>query len=112
MSEIAAMNIREAVEAMKIIAPFAEQITETDNPAKIIRLLLHGFRDTYPTEALRLVALMEHKAVEDLADEMAEASGIDLIERMTDGLRRNDLINLMNAAVYLGIATHRWDYGD
>lgn len=110
--EIAPMTIREAVEAMKIIGPHAEQFAETEEPVKVLRAMLKGMRDESPVQPLRLVALMEHKSVEDVAEEMQEATGVDLIERLVAGFTRNDLVSLVNAAFYLGIAENRWSFGD
>jgi len=109
--EIAPMNIREAVEAMKILGPHAEQFAATDKPLKIVRAMLAGLVADSPVQPLRLVALLEHKSVEQLADEMQEATGADLIERMMGGLNRNDLVSLIDAAFYMGLATKRWDFG-
>lgn len=109
--EISPMNIREAIEVMKIIGPPAERFTGTEEPVKVLRGMFQGMVEDSPVQPLRLVALMEHKAVEDLADEMQEATGADLIERMMAGFARNDLISLVNAAFYLGIATKRWEFG-
>ena len=105
------MNIREAVEAMKIIGPHAEVYTDTDEPIKVMRRMLDAIREENPIQALRLVALMEHKSVEQIAEELEDAEAFEFVELMVSGLARNRIINLLDAAFYLGMATSRWSYG-
>lgn len=105
------MTIREAVEVMKIIGPHATLYTDTDKPLKILKKMLAAIQDENPIQALRLVALMEHKDVEQIAEELKDADGEDFINLMAEGLARNRLINLLDAAFYLGIASSRWTYG-
>ena len=110
VTDIAPMNMREAVEVMKIIGPHAQQFTETTEPLKIMHSMIDEIKADTPIQVMRLLALMEHKSVEDLAEEMQESTGVDLLERLSAGFRRNDLVNLVNAAFYLGIASERWVY--
>lgn len=111
MTEIAPMNMHEAVEVMKIIGPHAHLYTDTDKPIKVLKKMLIAIRDDNPIQALRLVALMEHKPVEQIAEELKEADVDEFIMYLVDGLARNRMVNLLDAAFYLGIASSRWTYG-
>lgn len=111
MTDIAPMNMHEAVEVMKIIGPHAHLYTDTDKPIKVLKNLLAAFRDENPTQALRLVALMEHKPVEQIAEEFKDAPAEEFIMHLAEGLSRNRIVNLIDAAFYMGIASSRWTYG-
>jgi hypothetical protein len=106
------MNIRQAVEVMKIIGPHAEKFTETLDSIKVMRAMIDALKDESPVHVLRLVALMEHKTLEEFAEEMYEADGEELIRRLAEGFNRNDLPSLVETAFHLGIATKRWQYGN
>jgi hypothetical protein len=106
------MNIREAVEAMKIVAPYAPQFTGARDVVALMRPIMAGIQKDAPLQALRLVALMEHKSVERIAEELADKSGADLIEKILGGFGRNDLALLVDAAYFLGLSEVRWNYGD
>lgn len=109
-SDLAPMNIREAVEVMKIIGPHADEFAESTKPITIMRRMIDAVKSETPIQVMRLLALMEHKSIEDLSEEMQDSSGADLVERLIAGFMVNDLTNLVNAAFYLGIATKRWTY--
>jgi len=111
MTDIAPMNIREAVETMMILGPHAHLYTDTDKPVKVLKKMLNAIQDESPIQALRMIALMEHKPVEQIADELKEATAEEFIMHIADGLARNRLVNLIDAAFYLGIASSRWTYG-
>jgi hypothetical protein len=107
----APMNIREVIEVMKILGPFSHEFTDTEKPLKIMRKILGVIQRESPVSALRLIALMEHKKVEAVADEMKFDDGIDLIERLTRGFAMNDLPLMIDAGFYIGISTTRWSDG-
>lgn len=109
-SDLAPMSIREAVEVMKIIGPHANEFAQDTKPITIMRNMISAIKSDTPIQVMRLLALMEHKSIEDLAEEMQESTGADLVERLIAAFLVNDLTNLVNAAFYLGIATKRWTY--
>ncbi len=111
MTDIAPMSMHEAVESMQIIGPYAHLFTDTDKPVKVLKSMLNAFKEENPVQALRLIALMEHKPVEQVAEELKEATAEEFIMHIADGLARNRLVNLIDAAFYLGIASSRWTYG-
>lgn len=108
---LAPMNIREVIEVMKILGPFSHEFTDTEKPIKVMRKILNVIQRESPVSALRLIALMEHKKVEDVAEEMKFGDGVDLIERLTRGFGVNDLPMMIDAGFYIGISTARWSDG-
>lgn len=114
MSEIAPMNIREAIEVIKIISPYAPEFTKTEKPIKIMRAIMEGILKDMPAQSLRLLSLMEHKSIDDLAVELNFARGSELIVRVSEGFGRNNLQALVDAAYYLRMSEARWelDNGD
>lgn len=108
---LAPMNIREVIEVMKILGPFSHEFTDTEKPIKIMRKILGVIQRESPVDALRLIALMEHKKVEDVAEEMKFDDGVDLIERLTRGFGVNDLPLMIDAGFFIGISTTRWSDG-
>lgn len=105
------MNIREVIEVMKILGPFSHEFTDTEEPIKVMRKILGVIQRESPVSALRLIALMEHKKVEDVAEEMKFDEGVDLIERLTRGFAVNDLPMMIDAGFYIGISNTRWSNG-
>ena len=110
MTDILPMNMHEAVEVMKIIGTHAHLYTDTDKPIKVLKKMLTAIQADNPIQALRLIALMEHKTVEQIAEELKDSTAEEFIMYIADGLARNRLVNLIDAAFYLGIASSRWTY--
>lgn len=111
MTDIAPMSMHEAIETMMILGPHAHLFTDTDKPIKVLKNILNVFKEENPIQALRLIALMENKPVEQIAEELKEATAEEFIMHIADGLARNRLVNLIDAAFYLGIADSRWTHG-
>lgn len=113
MQSIKPMNIREAVEVMKILGPYAGEFTVFDDNIKIMKSMVKSIHEDAPINAGRLVALMEHRSVEEVAHdyENVQATASDLIVDIAKGFSRNGLRALIDAAFILGLAQSRWDDG-
>ena len=117
MADIAPMTLREAIEVMKIVGPHAALLRNAPDNLVLIKRLWDTVSADSPVHLLRLLALMEHKEVEKIADEY-EASrgpeGVDakgFILRLAEGFGRNPLNLLVNAAFQLGMTETGWSHG-
>jgi hypothetical protein len=106
------MNIREAIEVIKIVKPYADRFTRTEDPRQVLKMLLDGIAEDAPVDAFRLVALMEHVTVDEVVEEYGEKHGIELVATIAEGLNRNEFALLVDAAWMLGMSAHRWEIGD
>jgi len=104
------MCIRAAVEVMKILAEYAPEFTQEEKDIKIIRSLVESIKDDEPVQALRLLALIDGKPIEQIADEY-EGKPMEFLTDLMDGLVRNQFVQMLDAAFYLGVSKVRWDYG-
>jgi len=102
------MNIREAVEAMKILAPRMPGMPKT-NALSFVRGLLRSMAAEEPVDALRLLSLMRHETVEATALSMKEAGTGGFLAALFDGLKLNRVADLIEAAAVLGLAPKGWD---
>lgn len=109
MTDIAPMNIREAIELIKIVSPYAPDFTQTDKPIKIMRAIMEGIMRDMPTQSLRMISLMEHKPLDDVAAELSFVRGDALVERISEGFLRNHLRALIDAAYLLKMSEARWE---
>ena len=106
------MSIPQAVEVIKILSPYATEFTETMDSVKVMRVILENILKDMPTQSLRLIALMERLSIEQVAEEMADQSGIDLIRRISEGFEKNNLPLLMDAAYTWQMSEARWEVDD
>lgn len=104
------MKIRAAVEVIKIIAPYAEKFTRTEKPREVLKALLDGIAEDSPADAFRLVALMEHKTVDEVVEEYRDQHGIEFVATIAEGLNRNEFSILVDAAWMLGMTAFRWEF--
>lgn len=107
-TDIAPMAIGPAIEAMKVIVPYASVIIRAQTVGDAIQDLLGAMRNEQPTDALRLLALMYGKSVIEIADFFERKSGGDLVAFMAVGFEANPLPDLINAANVLGLTPIRW----
>lgn len=109
MSEPEVMRIRSAIEVMKMLGPLADDFTKESSTLRIMRAIIDRINDEHPPAALRLLALMEHKSAEEVAEELAvNMDAKELYVRLVDGLKRNDLAFMMDFAFVIGLSEARW----
>lgn len=103
-----AMNIREAIEVMKILAPRMPGVAK-ENALSFVRGLLRSMAAEEPVDALRLLSLMRHEKLEAMAVAMKEAGTGGFLAALFDGLQLNRVADLIEAAAVLGLAPKGWD---
>ena len=101
------MNIYEAIEAMKIIGRYQKEIESSKTIIVVVRQLLRTAELKNDTlSILRLLALMEHKNVEELIKELVDANnGMEYASRLGNGLVINPIAELLNNALMLDMAS-------
>lgn len=110
--EIGPMTIREAIEAMKIVAPHVGGLYLEDGGLAILETLWSRLGKDAPANVVRLLALLEHTTVEAILDEyQASRSGVNFVVRMGEGFVRNPLDLLVNAAYQFGLTEKGWRHG-
>ena len=102
------MNLREAIEAMKIISRYIDVIRVEPNPRRLVARLLKKINEVRPTDSLALVALMHHCSIEDAAERLRVLGGRGLVKALVEGFVANAIPDLANAAAVVGIAEKGW----
>jgi hypothetical protein len=74
-----------------------------------MRAIMEGIMEDMPTQSLRMLSLMEHKSLDDVAAELTFVRGNVLIERIMDGFGRNHIRALVDAAYILKMSEARWE---
>lgn len=105
------MTMREAIEAAKIIAPYAADISNTKVLGEALRILMSESTKQNPVDILRLVALGYHESLEVVADYLSKKSGVDLVALLGEIFTQNSLVDLINLSAYLGLSDVRWNDG-
>lgn len=103
------MNIREAIETMKVLAPYAGHLQGQLTLGDAIRNLLSDASEINPVDVLRLIALLYHKDIEAVADEFADKSGGDLVAALAHAFVVNPLPDLVNAGYRLQLIGVEWE---
>lgn len=101
------MNIREAIEAMKILALYTTEAPR-DSSLHFIGGLVAAMHRGVPVDAFRLIALMQHRPVEDVAASLKEGGPAALVTALAEGFNVNALPDLVEASFGLGIGKDRW----
>jgi len=102
------MNLREAIEAMKIISRYTDDLRVETSPRRMVATLLRRANDVRPTDTFALVALMHHRTIEDVAENLRVLGGRGLVKALVEGFVANGIPDLANAAAVLGIAERGW----
>lgn len=101
------LNIREAIEVMKILAPVAQDVMEAEKAVTMVRIIFEHFEETDPTQTLRLASLFYHEPVDTLAETLVDVSGEDFFGMMIDAFVENSLADLVETVFALGFAKKR-----
>lgn len=113
--DLAPMNIREAVEAMKILGPYAAHLQGNLQGnltlGDAIGSLLADAGELNPVDILRLLALLHHKSLDEIAGEFSSKSGGDLVAELASAFIVNPLPDLVNAGYRLQLIGVEWDHG-
>jgi len=98
------MNIREAIEVMKMLAPIAPEIIQADNAPAMIRIIMDHFTEVDPTMTLRIMSLMYHEPMESLIVILEKKSSPEFFSMLVEGFVVNSLADLIEGIYVLGMA--------
>lgn len=104
------MNISNAIEVMKVLAPYAKRMSRADDGFGMIRALTNGLAADHMEENLgRLIALMRAKKYEEVVAEYeehrsVEKAFVDLVECFDV----NPIPDLVNAGFGFGLIAQPW----
>lgn len=101
------LNIIEAIEVMKILAPIAQDIAEADNAAKMMVIIYEYFEKTDPTQTLQLASLFFHESLETLVEVLGDKSSEEFFYMMVEAFAANSLADLVESIFVLGFAEKR-----
>ena len=98
------LNIIEAIEVMKILAPIAQDIAEADNAARMMGIIYEHFEKTDPVQTLRLACLFFHESLDTLVEVLKDKSSEEFFYMMTEAFAANSLADLIESIFVLGFA--------
>lgn len=87
---------------MKIMAPASHLMTGDLSSAAFIRDLMAHFRETDPTQIIRLLSLLYHEPVETLVESFSQEDGFQAFQMISYGFAMNAIADLVAASKFLG----------
>lgn len=106
MTEHKPMTIVEAIEACKIVAPYANTSLHEfkQSPVKAHSSFFKRINSDSPINALRLISLMLHDDLEQVAAQLEDQTYSQRRDLLLDLLSINPLIDLCKMAMLLGFS--------
>lgn len=89
---------------MKILAPVAQDISEADNAAGMMRIIFEHFEETDPVQTLRLASLFFHESIDTLVETLQDRPSEEFFAMMVDAFAANSLADLIESVFILGFA--------
>lgn len=89
---------------MKILAPIAQDISEAENAARMMRIIYEHFEETDPTQTLRLASLFFHESLETLLEILDGKPSEEFFFMMANAFAENSLADLVESIFALGFA--------
>lgn len=105
------MSLREAIEAAKIVIPHVASLSRHKKGLPLVKDLLVRLVDDDPAQPFRLLSLMFHGTMEEVAHAAEEIGASGLPVALVNGMAANPLPDLVEAAWILGLTEERWDHG-
>lgn len=99
------MTIREAIEAVKILAPYAPEILASTTLANMVKTLMRAINERQPVDSMRLLSLMEHRTLESLSEDYGERGGTAFALALARGFVINSPLDLLKMGASLGLVT-------
>lgn len=109
--DIRPMTVMEAVECSKIFIPYIPVLRESESGIDLVKRIFQTMSESDSLGLMRVVALMEHRGVEDVVMEYKAAGASVLLAAITNLLRVNPLPDLIEAAALFGLTDERWRHG-
>lgn len=104
------MNFAEAIEAAKIITPYVPVLRQHTGGVAFFRNLLKVVGEDDPMQVIRLVALMEHRDIEEVIRDY-HGQPDRFLSAVANGLTANSLPELVEMAWFIGLSKERWSNG-
>jgi len=92
------MNIYEAIEVMKIVAPCASKMMKAESGIELINILLNTYSGEDAVQLGRLAALMFHEDLGIMTERLKDANGQDFASVLAAGLVANPIHQLLEGA--------------
>jgi len=101
------MNLAEAIEAAKIITPYVPVLRQKPGGVEFFSAFLHTLGEDDPSQVIRLLALMEHRDIEEVVRDY-HGQPEEFLMALTVGLTANPIAELVEMAWFLGLSKERW----
>ncbi len=104
------MRIRSAIEAMKILQHYAEDIKDERDPMSLVRILIEKIQEKTPSDSVRLVSLMYGLTPMEVIDKVkfSKKRGGTFYKVLVEGFTANPLPDLINAGHMIGLIKEEW----
>ena len=104
------MSIRSAIEAMKILQPYAKDIKGEADPMMVVGILIEKIQQRAPSDSVRLVSLMYGLTPMEVIDKVrnSEKRGVTFYKVLVEGFMVNPLPDLINAGHMIGLIEEEW----
>lgn len=103
------MTFREAVEAVNIIKPHIATLRSVGTGMQLAQRMLHGLSDDHPSQPFRLLSLMYHMTMEDLAAALEPEGGAGVVLVLLQGMLVNPIPDLVNFGKIMGLTEEAWN---
>jgi hypothetical protein len=107
------MSIGPAIEVIKILRPYIDELAKAEDGPGLISVLSKGFaKDNTEENIGRLLALMEGKHFDDISERFKKnPTGAQAFIDLANGFSVNPIPDLIDAGFALGILDRGWSDG-
>ncbi len=108
------MKIGAAIEVIKILKPYVDELVEAEDGPELIAILSRGFaRDKTDENIGRLLALMEGKKFEEISERLAENPEVSIVfMNLAEAFAVNPIPDLIDAGLAMGLLDRGWTDGE
>ncbi len=105
------MKIRAAIEAMKILRHYVDDIREEKDPLSLMRLLVGAIQKRQPSDSIRLASLMYGISPDEVMKKVegAENQASAFYKILVEGFIANPIPDLVNAGYVIGLMEEGWN---
>jgi len=105
------MGIGAAIEVIKILKPYVDELVEAEDGPAMINILSNGFaRDKTDENIGRLLALMEGKKFDEVAERIAENPEVSIVfMNLVEAFSVNPIPDLIDAGLAMGLLDRGWN---
>ncbi|NGX44864.1 MAG: hypothetical protein K940chlam2_00004 [Chlamydiae bacterium] len=104
------MGIGAAIEVIKILKPYVDELVEAEDGPALISILSKGFaRDKTDENIGRLLALMEGKSFKEISERLAENPEVSIVfMNLAEAFSVNPIPDLIDAGLAMGLLNRGW----